>query len=516
MHTVLISATNILLQQQNIIGKNKPTLSISRELHHDLMASKTVPLSYTEQPTPPLDSYHRLEVQGTVGIIWLLGGPYLILISESKPICRLPEPLHTPKTRCRCRDTNVQPNKVYCINDVILLPIIASSLQPMLTRPLAKEENQLVSMVRNLLVPSKDNPERFYYSSGLYDITRTYQKQKCYRKKKNTWKRPKTMFWWNSHLVSDFKQDSKCFQWVVPIINGFVGTTGSCKVQYAPDDENVEMLLIARRSKFHQGCRFTARGLNVDGHAANEVECEQIVMPTMLRRGVRSYVQIRGSLPVRWSQKPTMLDVPRITALEESKSSDLFNIHMNRLESRYGDVSCVNLVSGKEGWDSNVKKQNKIKHIQSKKGDQEFLGQLFEKSYHERCEKKRKTQGKAIRKNSSSSKFVWFDFHRNCRGRKYNNLSKLSCIIRPILKNYGYYQSNGRTSLKKQKGVIRTNCMDTLDRTNAVQTLFSGIMLLELLDIDVSLHEKYIPLKLSLSNTSENGLFLLLGNEMNK
>jgi phosphatidylinositol 3,5-bisphosphate 5-phosphatase len=54
------------------------------------------------------------------------------------------------------------------------------------------------------------------------------------------------------------------------------------------------------------------RGINDQGHVANEVETEQIVCdasttsfynPSGLNRGFTSFVQHRGSIPLFWSQE---------------------------------------------------------------------------------------------------------------------------------------------------------------------------------------------------------------------
>lgn len=47
------------------------------------------------------------------------------------------------------------------------------------------------------------------------------------------------------------------------------------------------------------GCRFTKRGLDENGNAANFVETEQILIFADGR--ISSYVQIRGSIPLKWS-----------------------------------------------------------------------------------------------------------------------------------------------------------------------------------------------------------------------
>lgn len=72
-------------------------------------------------------------------------------------------------------------------------------------------------------------------------------------------------------------------------------------------------------------------------------------------------------------------------------------------------------------------------------------------------------------------RFVWFDFHAECKNMKYQNLSKLLDIVSKELEGYGYThftsKGNNLTKVDSQKGVFRTNCMDCLDRTNVVQSV---------------------------------------------
>lgn len=84
--------------------------------------------------------------------------------------------------------------------------------------------------------------------------------------------------------------------------------------------------------------------------------------------------------------------------------------------------------------------------------------------------------------------YTWFDFHSECKEMKWENLSKLVDICKEELANYGYfmaqlnfglnnkegfYSNRNITILQRQKGTFRTNCMDCLDRTNVVQSVFS-------------------------------------------
>lgn len=63
---------------------------------------------------------------------------------------------------------------------------------------------------------------------------------------------------------------------------------------------------------------------------------------------------------------------------------------------------------------------------------------------------------------------------------KWANLSKLMDQVVSRFTSYGYFaqDANGKvTSL--QTGVFRTNCMDNLDRTNVVQSLFARRSILQ-------------------------------------
>jgi SacI homology domain len=75
---------------------------------------------------------------------------------------------------------------------------------------------------------------------------------------------------------------------------------------------------------------------------------------------------------------------------------------------------------------------------------------------------------------------IWFDYHKKCK-------SKIEVIkeLFPLLffnqvGTTSYFSSGKKSSiLHMQRRVIRTNCMDCLDRTNVVQTIISRWVLIE-------------------------------------
>ena len=79
----------------------------------------------------------------------------------------------------------------------------------------------------------------------------------------------------------------------------------------------------------------------------------------------------------------------------------------------------------------------------------------------------------------SSSKIIYreFDVHRECKGMKYENIKKLIDSLELFLNRAGYYWSGTDGLLISQKAVVRTNCMDCLDRTNVVQCAIARYMM---------------------------------------
>lgn len=86
--------------------------------------------------------------------------------------------------------------------------------------------------------------------------------------------------------------------------------------------------LISRRSRFRAGTRYFRRGIDHEGNVANFNETEQILLvegPTV-PGSVRtsddnyaaklSYVQIRGSVPVFWSEVNTLRYKPDLQVME--------------------------------------------------------------------------------------------------------------------------------------------------------------------------------------------------------
>lgn len=330
---------------------------------------------------------------------------------------------------------------------------IAGSSHP-LTKAEEEEEEVYLRLLRQI-----SETKSFYFAQG-YDITNTLQRNDAIAAAhqdgasasvssssagagadqastpsapRPSWLHADDRFFWNKSASRELIA-ANAHDFVTPIINGFVGCTDVS--QFA-----LSLLLISRRACTRQGTRFNMRGADADGNVANYAETEQLLL--FGSGAVSSFTQIRGSIPLLWEQPVTMKYTPRCVVSGKTESSfGAFQKHMGQQLDRYGRVHVVSLID--------------------KKGDQKVLGT----AYMSACEK----YGDEARLGNT-----WFDFHAETKGKaKWAALSKLMDAVDPALNSHGFYlrDATGKV-VNQQHGVARTNCMDNLDRTNVVQSLFA-------------------------------------------
>lgn len=71
---------------------------------------------------------------------------------------------------------------------------------------------------------------------------------------------------------------------------------------------------------------------------------------------------------------------------------------------------------------------------------------------------------------ASKAHYLYFDFHTECKGMRFDRISLLIDLLRPGLDRMGWFHSSLAGTRRKQEGVVRSNCMDCLDRTNVSQS----------------------------------------------
>ncbi|XP_026682160.1 synaptojanin-1 [Diaphorina citri] len=300
------------------------------------------------------------------------------------------------------------------------------------------QDEERISEVRKLL-----NSGTFYFSwsSGAAD---SLDLTLCAQRRKYTSETDRRFFWnrmLHIHLLR-FSIDPS--PWLLKIMCGSI----EIRTVYV-GHRQARAVIISRLSCERAGTRFNVRGVNDDGHVANFVETEQVLF---LDDEVTSYVQTRGSVPLFWEQPGIQVGSHKVRMSRGVESSSAaFNRHMGFIKERYGHQVIVNLLG--------------TSLIGSKEGEA-TLSNLFQ-SHH------------AKSSHSSDVPHIVYDYHQECRGGNTKNISKLLAKVEKYLQAFGLFYAKGANVSSEQIGTLRTNCLDCLDRTNCVQTVF-GLQLIKL------------------------------------
>jgi hypothetical protein len=152
-----------------------------------------------------------------------------------------------------------------------------------------------------------------------------------------------------------------------------------------------------------------------------------------------NYSDIHGACSADWS----FGWCPRLTDVSSRPALCLLSARFLIVDTGEGSILFVNLIDNKK--------------------QEGMLGAAF----HEAIEATKKHVHRYLR-------YEWFDFHKECSKMRWHNLSKLINAIDDDFQKQGYFHKlpDGRV-VSWQKGVTRTNCVDNLDRTNVVQSLFA-------------------------------------------
>jgi hypothetical protein len=267
-------------------------------------------------------------------------------------------------------------------------------------------------------------------------------------------------------------------------------------------------LLITRRSRYRTGTRYLSRGVDASGHVSNYNETEQaVIMNDSASAGmtsyagdqgltggkpiggqetqVLSYVQTRGSVPVFWAEVNNLHYVPSLQIRGVESAKDAAAQHFDEQIRLYGENYLVNLVNQK-GREVRVKNayEEVVQMLQSSPVEKSVAGQTTN-------EKLNVIESSDKRGWYDHLHYVYFDFHNETKGLKWHRAQLLLDQLKDGLVAGGYFQGidkpdGGVDVRRKQTAVVRTNCMDCLDRTNVVQSMLGRWTLTRQL-IDLSL-----------------------------
>ncbi|KAK8964395.1 putative phosphoinositide phosphatase SAC9 [Platanthera guangdongensis] len=311
-----------------------------------------------------------------------------------------------------------------------------------------------------------------HYFCETRDITRPFPSAM-------TNQNPDTEFVWNCWFSKPFR-DIGLPKHCVILLQGFA----ECR-NFGGSISRGMAALIARRSRLHPGTRYLARGLNACSSTGNEVECEQLVW-FVQRAGesfpFSSYVWRRGTIPIWWGAdlKFTAAEAEiYVSAHEPYRGSALY---YQRLSRRYKaqrshltavrekktplvPIICVNLLRNGEGKSETILVEHfkeSIKYIKSTSKLPYTWIQLINYDWHAMVKSKGEPQTieglwKHLKAPTSSIGF--------CEGNYYHSKQHIKGCAGFVVSSSDFEGGFCLNSL--QNGVIRFNCADSLDRTNA-------------------------------------------------
>lgn len=296
----------------------------------------------------------------------------------------------------------------------------------------------------------------FYYSHTL-DLTNSLQRQTANASTQHSdplWARADERFFWNRYLMSDFiahrakTNDAGLDNYILPIMYGFLEIR-----QTSLKGKPLTFVLISRRSRHRAGTRYFTRGIDGHGNVSNFNETEQLVLldasgrSALVEGQIRlSYVQTRGSVPAYWAEVNDLKYKPRLRVFSQKDAAIAARLHFDQQIKFYGDQYCINLVN------------QKGHELPVKKAFEDVVLQL----------------------NDSDIHYVYFDFHHECKGMRWDRVQILIDQLGDGLLKQGYCHVDSTKSdplIARQTSVVRTNCMDCLDRTNVVQSALARFML---------------------------------------
>ncbi|XP_011003983.1 PREDICTED: phosphoinositide phosphatase SAC1-like isoform X1 [Populus euphratica] len=315
------------------------------------------------------------------------------------------------------------------------------------------------------------------------------------------------IFVWNAYLTRAVRSRCGNTIWTIALVHG-----NFKQIRLSIFGRDFSVSLVSRRSRHFAGTRYLKRGVNDMGRVANDVETEQIVLDEdagSCKGKMSSVVQMRGSIPLFWSQEASRFSPkPDIILQRYDPTYQATKLHFEDLVKRYGSpIIVLNLIKTVEKRPREMMLRREFTNAVG------YLNTIFPEE--------------------KQLQFIHWDYHKFAKSKSANVLAVLGAVASQALDLTGFYYSGkpsvvkrranqiSRTStgrdaslrdlrvnsgdlarigsnnenlnslinwdregdssqLKKQdkvgaegpsfqSGVLRTNCIDCLDRTNVAQ-----------------------------------------------
>lgn len=348
-------------------------------------------------------------VSGVIGVINLLGGPYLVLVTKKRKV------------------GSINGQTIWQVVETEVISYSRALLH--LTEKQVYQNKIYVSMVEQVL-----NTPNLYFSYS-YDITHTLQRLH------NTTpeflqmplhERADQRFLWNHFLLRELSNQPELHRFCLPILHGFISIN-----QCSLNGNAFTWTIVSRRCCFRAGTRLFTRGVDLQGNVANFVETEQILE---FNGDKCSFVQTRGSIPLFWNQLPNLRYKPKPRININENHPEAFSRHFDSQIFNYGKQVLINLIDHRGAEDVLEKAYN---DMVNRLGNTNIRYESFD--FHAECRQMRWERLSILidRLAHEQDEFGYFLMTRD------------------------------GTLVSQQDGVFRTNCIDCLDRTNVVQSMLA-------------------------------------------
>ncbi|KAI0011938.1 putative SAC1 protein [Xylariaceae sp. FL0662B] len=413
------------------------------------------------------------SIAGILGVIRLGLDKYVIIITKAQPMGRL------------------KGHMVY--------KVISTDFLPMRERQIRDpDEDQFLSLLKTHIMTGP-----MYFSYSL-DLTNSFQRQASMDNASPLWMRADDRFFWNKFVSTDLidfrkmgsrsqpGQQPSADPYILPLIWGTLEIRPT-KFRNTP----LTIVLITRKSRYRAGTRYFTRGIDEDGNASNYNETEQVVILNDTGSGlggfagsndmqsgkfgasggremqILSYVQTRGSVPVYWAEINSLKYTPKLQVRGIENALAGAKKHFDEQIRIYGDNYLVNLVN-QSGREKRMKEayEQVVKMLVSSPSEKIQGNLATDEKFH------------LIEPSSSKQEYdrlhyVYFDFHHETKGMQMHRAMMLVDRLKEALIAQQYFRgvdmpANGGLETRNfQTSVVRTNCMDSLDRTNVVQSMLA-------------------------------------------
>ncbi|XP_013635422.1 PREDICTED: phosphoinositide phosphatase SAC2-like isoform X1 [Brassica oleracea var. oleracea] len=399
---------------------------------------------------------------GIIGFIRFLGPYYMLIITKRSKLGEV----------CGHTVYGVAKSRIVTIPHASVLSTVAYS----------KDEKRY-----KRLLCTVDLTKDFFFSYS-YHIMHSLQRNLSNNVEGQTYY--ESMFVWNEYLTRRIRNNAEDCMWTVALVYGFFK-----QAKLSVSEKNFRLTLIARRSRHYAGTRYLKRGVNEKGRVANDVETEQIVYEEPQDGHpvrISSVVQNRGSIPLFWSQETSRLNIkPDITLSAKDPNFEATRLHFENLARRYGNpIIVLNLIKTREKRPREtilrVEFANAIKFINKGLSKEERLRPLHWDLHKHSRKKGTNVLGILGRLATYALNLTGIfycqltsdGFQNQNPSTVENNIGECSTYDLPTkdeiasdsaVENGNDSKDRQKEATMLQKGVLRTNCIDCLDRTNVAQ-----------------------------------------------